>query len=274
MARDRDRTTRKLGFVSAGASLGPARMSRRPSASAVWSSALLVAAASLLSPRAAGFNKYLERPEAREATEAPAYQYANLSDAEALAELERRQIPHRRLTEKIHGVRTPIRLTGPIRGVFIHSVLPEAERATTPFEILDARLALALDDFCAILQHHDIVEIVHFTMYRPAAELREDPNKPQTRHPGGMAIDVGAMKKKNGDWLAVGPHWPASIGAQTCGRGARKLVSRRGRELVSILCETSDQRIFHYMLTPHFNREHNDHWHLEIKPAVKWFLVN
>jgi hypothetical protein len=44
--------------------------------------------------------------------------------------------------------------------------------------------------------------------------------------------------------------------------------------LVSILCETSDQRVFHYMLSPHFNDEHHDHFHLEIKPGVKWFLVN
>jgi hypothetical protein len=223
---------------------------------------------------ASAFNKYLELPAGTEATATPAYRYANLTNEDAFVELDRRRVPYIRVTERIHGVPAPIRLTGPLHGVWIHSVLPEEERATTPFEILDARLALALWDLCRILSHHDVVEVVHFTMYRPAAELREDPNKPQTRHPGGMAIDVGALKKANGDWLAVGPHWPASIGSQTCGPGARKLVSRRGRELVSILCETSDQRLFHYMLTPHFNREHHDHWHLEIKPDVKWFLVN
>jgi hypothetical protein len=234
----------------------------------------LVGASSLIAPSAAAFNKFLELPNAPAATTAPAYRYANLSNDEAFAELDVRNIPYVRVPERIHGVRAPIRLSGRLHGVWIHSVLPEEERPTTPFEILDARLALALSDFCRILSHHDVVEIVHFTMYRPAAELREDPNQPQTRHPGGMAIDVGALRKRNGDWMAVGPHWPASIGSQTCGLGARKLISRRGRELVSILCETSDQRIFHYMLTPHFNREHDDHWHLEIKPDVKWFLVN
>jgi hypothetical protein len=239
-----------------------------------WIGVLALLGVLLGADRAVGFNKYLEMPGAGEATDTPAYLYANLSNADAFAELDRREIPYRKVKEKIHGVRAPIRLTGRLHGVWIHSVLPEPQRATTPFEILDARLALALHDFCAILEHHDVVEVVHFTMYRPAGELREDPNQPQTRHPGGMAIDVGALKKRNGDWLAVGPHWPGSIGSQTCGRGARKLVSRRGRELVSILCEASDQRIFHYMLSPHFNREHHDHWHLEIKPAVKWFLVN
>jgi hypothetical protein len=219
-------------------------------------------------------NKYLEIPVQDQASSSPAFHYANLENDAAFAELDRRRVPYKRVTDRIPGVRAPIRLAGKMHGVWIHSVLPEEERATTPFEILDARLALALDDFCRILSHHDVVEVVHFTMYRPAADKREDPNGPQTRHPGGMAIDVGALKKANGDWLAVGPHWPALIGAQTCGHGARKLVSRRGRELVSILCETSDQRVFHYMLSPHFNDEHHDHFHLEIKPGVKWFLVN
>ena len=247
------------------------RLSRPlPRTVAILVGALCLAASS----SSAAFNKYLEAPSSKDVTSSPAYQYANLTNAAAFAELDRRHIKYRRVKKKIPGVRAPIRLAGKMHGVWIHSVLPKHERATTPFEILDARLALALYDFCLILSHHDVVEIVHFTMYRPAADKREDPNRAQTRHPGGMAIDVGALKKANGDWLAVGPHWPPLIGAKTCGKGARKLISRRGRELVSIACETGDQRLFHYMLTPHFNREHNDHWHLEIKPDTKWFLVN
>lgn len=224
--------------------------------------------------RARGFNKYLEIPEPDTAMDTPAYHYANMTNRQAFAELNRRGVPFKPERGSVHGVRAPIRLTGPIRGVYIHSVLPEAERETTPFEILDARLALALDDLCRILAHHDVVEVVHFTMYRPAAKKPSDPSKPQTRHPAGLAIDLGAMKKKNGDWLAVGPHWPSKIGSQTCGKGARKLTHRRGRELVSILCEAADQRMFHYMLTPHFDDAHADHFHLEIKSEVKWFLVN
>lgn len=219
-------------------------------------------------------NKYLEIPERSEAEDTLAFHVANLSNAEAFAELDRRGVPYKREPEPLHGVRAPIRLTGPIRGVHIHSVLPEEERATTPFEILDARLAIALDELCKLLAVHDIVEVVHFTMYRPAGTTVADPNKPQTRHPGGMAIDLGAVKKKNGDWLAVGPHWSASIGSKTCGLEARQLKPRRARELISIMCEAADQKIFHYMLSPHFDEHHDDHLHLEIKPGTRWFLAN
>jgi hypothetical protein len=111
--------------------------------------------------------------------------------------------------------------------VTIHGALPPAERAASAFEILDARLALALDDFCALLARHDVVEIVHFTMYRPPAELPAD-LKRQIRHPAGLAIDVGAFRKRDGRWLAVGPHWPSNIGAKTCGEGGN--TGRQARE--------------------------------------------
>ena len=204
----------------------------------------------------------------------PAYRHANLDNEQAYAELDKRGIPYELAEPPMGGVRAPIRLTGPLHGVTIHSSLPAAKRRTSPFEILDARLALALDDFCRILAHHDVVEVVHFTMYRPSPELPADPHGMRFRHAGGLAIDVGALRKKNGQWLRVGRDWSSKVGAKTCGPGARHLDDPEGRELQSILCEAADQRLFTYMLTPHFNKAHHDHMHLEVKPGVKWFLVN
>jgi hypothetical protein len=221
--------------------------------------------------RSVGSRLVIPSPEVAE--QSLAYRYANLDDSAALAELDRRGIAWVRASPPLPGVRTPIRLGGPLHGVTIRSALPEPERRTTPFEILDARLALALDDFCALLARHDVVEVVHYTMYRPPGELPHDWNK-QIRHPAGLAIDVGALRKADGRWLAVGPHWPSDIGAKTCGEGAREHWSRAGRELVSIACEAADLRVFHFILTPHFDAAHADHLHLEIKPDTRWFLVN
>lgn len=215
-------------------------------------------------------NRYLESPPEAESLDSPAYRYANMTNREAFEELDRRGVPYRKIAAT-RGVRAPIRLTGPIRGVLIRSTLPETEWETTPYNVLDARLALALDDLCRVLAQHDVVEVIHFTMYRSPGKTQD---RYGYRHPGGLAIDLGAVKKANGEWLNVGPHWPSELGAKTCGLGARKLIGRRGRELMSILCEVSDQRIFHYMLSPHFDEPHSDHFHLEIKPGVKWFLVN
>ncbi|HEX4477889.1 MAG TPA: extensin family protein [Polyangiaceae bacterium] len=215
----------------------------------------------------------LEIPPPEVLAASPAHHYANLTNDEALAELARRHIAFVRVTEGAAGVRLPIRLRGALHGVSVHSSLPQAERDTTPFEILDARLALALDDFCAILSNHDVVELVHFTMYRPSDPHPVETGTGPLRHPGGMAIDVGALRKRSGALMSVAPHWPPSIGAKTCGPGARRLPTRRGRELMSILCEAADSRLFSAMLTPHFNRAHHDHFHLELTPDVKWFMV-
>ncbi len=246
--------------------------SRSPSRVCRYAALLLVWAAVAFAPqRSEARNKYLGMAKEVSYEITPAYRYANMSNREALRELDRRGIPYKRVRDKIPSVREPVRLTGELSGVLIRSSLPEREWETTIFNILDARLALALDDLCRILAQHDIVEVMHFTMYRMQGR---ETGKPRFRHPGGLAIDLGAMKKRNGEWLSVGPHWTSSIGAKTCGTGARKLIGRRGRELMSIICEVADQRIFHYMLSPHFDEPHSDHWHMEIKPGVKWFLVN
>lgn len=202
----------------------------------------------------------------------PASQYANLDDEGALRELERRGVSFERV-RSAPGVRCPVRLRGRLHGVAIHSALPEEQRATSPYEILDARLALALDDFAEILSHHDVVELVHFTMYRPPDADRSEPTESLARHPGGMAIDVGALRKRQGGKLTVGTDWTPEVGARTCGRTARKLATRRGRELQSIACEASDSMLFHSILTPHYNRAHHDHLHLEIRPDTRWFLL-
>ncbi len=234
---------------------------------------LALSPSALLPGTAQAANKYLEIPPAQEAADTPAYHYANMTNEQVLSELARRKVPFRRV-DPMPGVRLPIRLTGRVNGVWIHSVLPAEQREATPFEILDGRLALALYDFCKILREHGFVEVVHFTMYRPPQKQPPRGHGALHRHPGGMAIDLGAVKKRSGHWMAVGPHWPSQIGAKSCGAGGRELQGRRGRELLSVVCEASDQRLFHYMLTPHFNEAHADHLHLEIKTGVKWFLVN
>jgi hypothetical protein len=391
-------------------------------------------------PEARALSPYLEIPDREEVVKTPAYRYANMTNDEAYAELDRRGILYTR-EKPIAGVRAPIRLTGRLHGVLVRSVLPPAERATTAFEILDARLALALDDFSEILVQHDVVEVVHYTMYRPnvakpddvdddgegahpvkgharagthaahhepkrghhepkrashpakthapskddkaakpskrapeprtsgkkkksagaeagakglagldgasevdlpresfdltsAGELgakaarskkkrsavrgpahgksgnattrekaahdkggahdkgakanakkKASPEKkfvkpppkwapPGTRHPAGLAIDVGILKKKDGSQLSIAADFDGNIGDQTCGAGAPSPSRPAARELREIVCQARAQGIFTYALTPNFDVAHRDHFHMEIKPGVYWFLYN
>lgn len=415
-----------------------------------------VAALGLTQPAEADARpSYLVTPDPVVAELSPAYRYANMSDADAMAELDRRKILYLKVPS-VPGVRAPIRLTGRLHGVYFHSSLPPDVRVDSPFEILDARLALALDDFAAILEQHDIDEVIHYTMYRPnvappseragashdhdlpdeveaqrnqgktakgkdpglatksktkagaappvepppaakkaetskgpatkpetskatvakpetskataskpakpAGKLerepkarpkgkahgakqkgktpqskataidiaapaaaspapgpegriaapptpsrsgkrnasqqarrtptpgvkvtpREEPRStpkppppksswapPGTRHPAGLAIDVGAMRKRDGTWLSVARHFHGKIGDRTCGPGVRAGDTPEARELRAIVCESADLGIFTYVLTPNYNAAHADHYHMEIKPGVRWFL--
>lgn len=351
--------------------------------SAAWLAAASLLATTAASAPAQAFSPFLVVPDPAVAEASPAYRYANMTDAQAFAELEQRGILYEKL-DNVFGVRAPIRLTGRLHGVYVHSSLPPEERVRSDFEILDARLALALDDFCALLERHDIDELVHFTMYRPnlakpedrdpapksarvaskAAERSEratrahsssarpakktgksfekpakpaatkktapkqktaekttkkpaagvktarkastEPSKarpskppqahakdkkagpakpmtpyekttwaaPGTRHPAGMAIDVGMLHKRDGRWLSVQGQFRGKIGEQTCGAGSRVPDDEEARELRAIVCEASDLGIFTYALTPNYNAAHHDHFHMEIKAGVKWFLYN
>jgi hypothetical protein len=366
--------------------------------------ALAIAALTLGRPAPArAFSPYLVVPDPAVAEASPAYRYANMTDAEAFEELDRRKILYTKL-DATPGVRAPIRLTGRLHGVYIHSSLPPDERVKTMFEILDARLALTLDDFAAILERHDIDEVVHFTMYRPNVgapthEVQEEPqarapsgrprssnvgghvvtaapiakppavkaalpkpapslgakgtiegNKraepapvslkqkppypapkpvlmvtakkplqkslaapapaqqasletpaplakrppstvarrdpqlsglhqttwapPGTRHPAGLAIDVGLLHKKDGRWLSVARQFHGHIGDKTCGEGAHVPEAPDAKELRALVCEASDLGVFTYVLTPDYNAAHADHFHMEIKPGVRWFLYH
>ncbi|MFT3774438.1 MAG: extensin family protein [Minicystis sp.] len=340
--------------------------------------ALALASAIALPSAAEAFSPFLVVPDPAVAEASPAYRYANMTDADAFAELDRRSILYQKL-DPVPGVRAPIRLTGRLHGVYVHSSLPPDQRVTSPFEILDARLALALDDFCAVLERHDIDEVVHFTMYRPnvaapthgppdeqaqvqvhapsgkpaGARPRPDvqaagkakapppaaakkvqgkaaaaPAKPSavpvkagavpakpgsvpaktvtapvkggtlgvkrvakrdvessglhqttwappgTRHPAGLAIDVGLLHKRDGRWINVARDFHGRIGAKTCGEGAPMPENPDAKELRALVCESADLGVFTYVLTPDYNAAHADHFHMEIKPGVKWFLYH
>lgn len=276
---------------------------------------------------------FLVVPAAQVVERSPAYRYANASEQEALDELDRRKILYQRVEP--HGaVRTPIRLTGRLHGVHIHSVLAEHERPTTPFEICDARLALALDDFSALLARRGIVELVHYTMYRPSvaspaassqawfgeaskvgppeawyvqakksphqSSKKKKPPRPAAsaqagsrtkkpphlasstprlnvsppRHPLGLAIDAGIFIKQDGTMLSVASHFRGQIGAQTCGPGVAPPQEPKARELWDIVCEAYDTKIFTYVLTPNFDQAHQDHFHMDLTPDVRWFLYH
>jgi hypothetical protein len=203
----------------------------------------------------------------------PAYHYANLDRDACEAELTKRSIPFVPVSDA-RGVLAPVRLTGPIRGIAFHSGLPERARATSPIEIFDCRLVLALDDFAAILAAHDVVEVIHMSVYRPPPK-RWPSGKVGTRHDGALALDAGTFVRRDGTSLVVEKDFHGRIGARTCGPNTGPWpATPEAVELRHIVCETADAHLFQVQLTPDYNWPHRNHFHLEVTPNVNWFLVH
>lgn len=203
---------------------------------------------------------------------APAMRYGSLDRATCAAELGRRQLSFSPVAETA-GVLAPVRLTGPLHGVTFHSMLPPRQRASSPYEILDCRLVLALDDFAAILAKHDVVDVTHFSVYRPPAG--RSVQHEMTQHEGGLAIDAASFKRKDGSVLQVERDFHGRIGASTCGPGTGPTpATPEAVELRNIACEAADAHLFNVELTPDFNWPHRNHFHLEVRPAVRWFIVH
>jgi hypothetical protein len=206
-----------------------------------------------------------------DAADTPAVRYAQLSRDDCEAELASRHIEFVR--ETATAVMAPVRLTGPLHGVVFRSDARDAVRATSPYEIADCRLVLALDDFAAILESHDIIEVRHYSMYRPPRGWPED--KLGTRHAGALALDAGRFIDRTGKVLDVDHDFHGAIGARTCGDGAApRPATPDALALRAILCEAVERRLFNVVLTPNYNRPHHNHFHLELTAGVGWFLVH
>lgn len=195
----------------------------------------------------------------------PVLGYAALDRDACEAELGKRSIPFLR-ADDVAGVRAPIRLTGPLHGVAIHSPLPAAQRAKSRADLLDCRLAIALDDFAATLVPRGIVEVVHLSAYRSSKEGGCTAKYPGEQHCAALAVDVASFTKKDGTKLVVDRDFRGKIGSLTCTTGAPP-----PNELWDIACAAAGKQ-FQVILTPNWNAEHHNHFHLELT-VHDWVLA-
>lgn len=195
----------------------------------------------------------------------PVLGYASLDRDACEAELGKRSIAFTR-AEDTAGVRAPIRLGGSLHGVSVHSMLPPAMRPKARAELIDCRLALALDDFAATLVPRGIVEVSHFSAYRSKSEGGCTVKYPGEQHCAALAVDVASFTKKDGTKLVVERDFHGKIGTLTCVNGEPPK-----NELWEIACNAAGKQ-FQVVLTPNWNAEHKNHFHLELT-VHEWVLA-
>lgn len=220
------------------------------------------------SPLPAAVTAAIETQEA----DPPATRYAALTPDACVAELTARSVPYERLGPT-RGVAVPVRLTGPLSGVPFRTLLPEKIRVRSPYEIFDCRLLLALDDFAKLLAAQNIVEVIHYSAYRPPPAGWPD-GPFGLRHEGGLAIDVGYFRSADGTALNVERDFAARPLERPCTPGPPpRNATPESVALRKIVCDGFAAKLFHLTLTPAYDHTHRDHFHFEVTPGKSAFVA-
>ena len=200
--------------------------------------------------------------------DAPNIRYANLDRDGCLAELARRELPFA-AAETMLGVDAPVRLRGPLHGVTFRS------DRKSHHDVLDCRLVLALDDFAQLLAARDVVAVSYFDAYRSKTEFGCTRRYWGLQHCAALAIDVHAFEHRDGTTLSVDRDFHGHIGLATCVAGiVPSPTTKAATELWGLVCSAADAALFNVMLTPNFNAEHRNHFHLELTPDAGWMMVH
>lgn len=218
----------------------------------------------------------LGRPVVILREDAPNMRYAQLTPEACVTELGKRAIKTETVPKGlVTGVASPLWIRGLLHGVFIHSPLGLKEREHSSAEVFDCRLILALDDFAALAASHDVVEIVHLSAYRPRSSFGCTPKYDGKQHCAALAVDIGSFKKRDGSMMHVERDFHGHIGLGTCAPNVGpKPPSKSSDELWSFVCDSARRATFNVILTPNYNVQHKNHFHLEITPDAGWMLIH
>lgn len=210
------------------------------------------------------FNPYVVFPKAPE--KLPAFRYASLTRDTCMELAQARRLPFIK-GPPVPSIDAPVRLEGALRGVlfrFAHATQAQPEEGP----VLDCRLLLALDDLAEVARDLGFSEIFYNSIYRGRG------GRPGWRHPAGVAIDIVALRSKEYGLLKVSDHFRGEgIGSETCVPQKPLPTEIHARELRRLVCRVHEAHIFNLVLTPHYDRRHQDHLHLEVRRGIKWYLT-
>lgn len=188
--------------------------------------------------------------------------YGSLTAAQCFAELGQRGIESRPV-KKAPGVAIPMRLGGKLHGVSIVVAGGNKIGTSSPLDILDCRLALALDDFSALMSTRGVVRIDHMSLYRNQATIARKGIPSQ--HAYGLAIDIGALRRADGTLVSIQRDWATSRGSSPC--PGPQLESGNAAFLRDVVCSSLDEGVFNTFITANHNADHDSHFHFDLIPG-------
>jgi hypothetical protein len=156
-----------------------------------------------------------------------------------------------------------MRLAAPLRGVSIMMAGTNKIGTSSPQDILDCRLALALDDFAGVLSPRGIVRVDHMSLYRSGAKVAGKGTPSQ--HAYGFAIDIGSLRRADGQVFSVQRDWATQRGSSPCPGPAFEPGAPAA--LRDVVCSALREGAFNTYITPNHNADHDNHFHFDVIPG-------
>ena len=194
------------------------------------------------------------------------HEIAGLSFRECRRLLERSRVAFEAVPDDAAPhVYEPVYLLSPLSGVSFGPKNGASEQA-----MVDCRLAVALLAWAPILQNAGVVKVEHYSTYRPGARVARSSRS--SGHARALAIDAARFHLEDGRVLDVDEDWDdRERGGDPCNE--RRGEDQAGRLLRTVVCEAVQRGLFQVVLTPHHDRAHQNHVHLELVPDVDWTYV-
>lgn len=196
----------------------------------------------------------------------PADSVADLSAPACFDALRRAEVAFQHVPEdQARRVAMPVRLPKGLLGVEL-----SARNGSAKHEIVDCRLAIALLGWARALREAGVVKLEHYSTYRPGARVRRSGKI--SGHARAMAVDAARFHLEDGRVLDVDEHWTEhERGGPACPR--RDHEPEDAQLLRDVVCDAIAGGAFQVVLTPHHDRDHRNHVHLEVVPDVDWTYV-
>ena len=160
------------------------------------------------------------------------------------------------------GVSAPVTVRLPLNGVsYFRPGSPESEASL----FVDCSLALALHAMADTLRARAITAVVYLGVYEYRCIGGTDPCE-LSQHAHATAIDLHEFRSADGQTYNVETDWTINLDpGTTCSAAA---FGAKDALLHELACAWAATRLFNIILTPNFNAEHRNHFHLDLTPGA------
>ncbi len=168
------------------------------------------------------------------------------------------------------GVARPVAVRLPLNGISYYaagSLDPQSRL------FMDCRLALALHGMGKTLKARGIDAVEHFGVYAFRCIAGTDPCK-LSQHARATAIDLHEFRSRDGRTYNVETDWVVdsflnieAFAEPTC---TAATASPKDAFLHELACQWSEAGLFHIVLTPNYNADHRNHFHVDLTPGERY----